>query len=68
MLVFVNDHPRNLSVPDYSVVSLLKEMHREHSRGLAVAVNGNVIPQNSWSTVQLKEHDQIILIQATQGG
>ncbi len=37
-------------------------------KGIAVAVNQNVIPKNLWSATTLKNEDQILIITATQGG
>ena len=36
--------------------------------GVAVAVNGEVLPRTSWSSFVLKDDDMIEIVQATQGG
>ena len=38
------------------------------TRGMAVAVNNMVIPQNLWDQTSLTENDKVLLIKATQGG
>lgn len=40
----------------------------ENSKGIAVAVNGQVIPKTSWQETTVRENDDILIIKATQGG
>lgn len=40
----------------------------ENSRGIAVAINGQVIPKDSWQETPVGENDDILIIKATQGG
>lgn len=40
----------------------------ENPKGIAVAINGQVIPKDSWSETPIKEHDELLIIKATQGG
>ena len=37
-------------------------------KGIAVAINNNVIPRAEWDTYILKAEDKMTLIKATQGG
>lgn len=37
-------------------------------QGIAVAINGTVIPRKSWNTHTLQSEDKITIIKATQGG
>lgn len=37
-------------------------------KGVAVAVNGEVVPRSTWTTVTLAEGDQVELLTAAQGG
>ena len=37
-------------------------------KGVAVAVNEQIIPKNEWNSCIIKKQDKIILIKATQGG
>lgn len=37
-------------------------------RGLAVALNGAVVPSGSWATTSLSENDAVELVTAHQGG
>ena len=40
----------------------------ENSKGIAVAINGQVIPKTSWQETVVSENDDILIIKATQGG
>jgi sulfur carrier protein len=37
-------------------------------KGVAIAINQQIIPKTSWDAHLLKSNDHIILIKATQGG
>ncbi len=37
-------------------------------KGIAVAVNNQIISKNEWSRWQLAEGENVLIIQATQGG
>ncbi len=40
----------------------------ENQKGIAVAINGQVIPKSAWSETQISENDELLIIKATQGG
>ena len=40
----------------------------ENSKGIAVAINGQVIPKDSWMETPVNENDDVLIIKATQGG
>ena len=46
----------------------LAEFGLSDLRGWAVAINSKIIPSKKISDMVLKEGDEIILVQATQGG
>ncbi|MBL63905.1 MAG: thiamine biosynthesis protein ThiS [Opitutae bacterium] len=67
MKIHLNDVPQE--VPDSSCLShLLSAMGVEGAKGVAVAVNGQVVPSKGWSSLEVSENDRILVIQATQGG
>jgi sulfur carrier protein len=37
-------------------------------RGIAVALNGSVIPRNAWADTELKPGDNVEIVRARQGG
>jgi sulfur carrier protein len=47
---------------------LLKQLSLEEKKGIAVAVNAEVIPKKQWQEFKLNENDEVIIIQAAQGG
>ena len=47
---------------------LMKNLSMEERKGIAVAVNAEVIPRRQWHQHELSENDEVIIIEATQGG
>jgi sulfur carrier protein len=41
---------------------------RGKSKGIAVAVNNQVIPKTDWGNTILQDKDSVLIITATQGG
>ena len=50
------------------LASLISEQVGEKQNGIAVAINGQVVPKTSWTEVTINENDEILIIKATQGG
>ena len=50
-----------------SVATLVAEVIAAQ-RGVAVAVNGTVVPRSTWSEVDLVDGDRIEVLTAAQGG
>jgi len=53
---------------DCSVAQMLDKIISEEPKGVAVAINQNIIQKSHWQSHFLKDGDQVILIKATQGG
>lgn len=66
--IFVNNKPRRISANDTSLGQLLQLIRLTEHRGLAIAVNDEVIPKDRWDTCQLHRADRILIITASQGG
>ena len=67
MQIIFNNQRKELN--DKSPVQhLLDEWIGEKQKGIAVAVNGEVIPKTNWPTHLLNNNDEVLLIKATQGG
>lgn len=67
MTLWLND--RETQAPDNcSVAALLATLGQADLKGLAVAVNDEVVPRKLWPQRLLAEGDRVLLIQATQGG
>jgi sulfur carrier protein len=67
MEIFVNNQPIETE-EQTSLFSLVLSQVGENSKGLAVAINEEVIPKNEWENTILNQHDQVLIIKATQGG
>ncbi|HEY9082836.1 MAG: sulfur carrier protein ThiS [Vicingaceae bacterium] len=51
-----------------TVQQLLDDVMFENQKGIAVAVNRNVIQKNNWKNHFLNQNDEVLIIKATQGG
>lgn len=67
MEIIVNGEHRKVE-PSITIENLLLLLGLNVRKGIAVAVNEQIIPQSSWTTLQLSHQDQLIIIQATAGG
>ena len=67
MNIFVNDELKNVPSGS-SLQSLLVELGMVEFNGWAIAVNNEVIPVDEIDDFTLSPNDQIMLVQATQGG
>jgi sulfur carrier protein len=67
LAIFMNDRPHELEGPA-TLMALLGGLGLADRRGVAAAVNGEVVPRASWETRLLAEKDRVIVIRATQGG
>ena len=67
MVVQING--QELTLPaDASVNDALTAWNVNARKGVAVAVNGNVIPAMQWADRVLVNNDKLMIIKATQGG
>ena len=67
MEITVNQKNYNLE-DACSVEQMLSAVLHTEAKGIAVAINQNIISKSNWRLHQLKQGDQIMLIKATQGG
>jgi sulfur carrier protein len=66
MTVTVNGEPRQL--PEGATVAKLVDELSAPSRGVAVALDGEVVPRTAWSATALREGARIEVVVAIQGG
>ena len=66
MRVTINGTPRAVA-GDVTVADLITEL-TPHRRGVAVAVNGEVVPRTGWDGARLSEGDRVEVLTAAQGG
>lgn len=67
MQITVNQEAYDLA-SNTKISDLVKELGLEHKGGIALAHNMEVIPREAWDLSVLSSGDQIVIIQATQGG
>lgn len=66
MKLFVNSKETDL--PENSSIRELADRLRLPEKGVAVAVNNQMIPRNEWENHMLQENDRITVIKAACGG
>jgi sulfur carrier protein len=66
-VIYVNDQLRPLAAPT-TLLALLNELGHAGRKGVAVALNGAVVPRAEWPARSLADADHVLVIQATQGG
>jgi sulfur carrier protein len=67
MLVSVNNQSVSLPVA-CTLTGLLRHVGLSDPRGLAIAINHQLLPKSTWDSYALGENDQVTIIHATQGG
>jgi sulfur carrier protein len=65
--VRVNAQPREIPAAT-AVAALVRELVGDDPQGVAVAVNGSVVPRARWGEVMLANGDTVELVRAVQGG
>ncbi|MBC9911076.1 sulfur carrier protein ThiS [Chitinophaga varians] len=51
-----------------TIAALLQFIQLSAQKGIAIAVNDQVVPRNAWNDQPLQPSDSITIIRATQGG
>ena len=68
MELIVNGRPRRIPGA-VSLKDVLASLgHGEGARGLAVALNGEVVRRAEWASTRLSERDRVEVLGAAQGG
>jgi sulfur carrier protein len=65
--VTLNGEPRVLPV-GATVVTAIRESGADVGRGVAVAVDGEVVPRGQWEALPLRDGQDIEVVRAVQGG
>ena len=64
--VTVNGTPRDLPA-DLPLADLVGQL-TQSPKGVAAAVNGEVVPRRAWPATALAERDEVEVVTAVQGG
>lgn len=67
MTICVNDQPREVAA-DILLNDMVSALGLGARKGVAIAINDEVVPRSAWCARRLVENDRILVIQATQGG
>ncbi|TVS13330.1 MAG: sulfur carrier protein ThiS [Gammaproteobacteria bacterium] len=60
---------RAQAFPGADLLALLADMNVErNAKGVAVAVNGEIIPRSRWAETRLAPGDEVDVVGAVQGG
>lgn len=67
--ITLNGEPSTVA-SDAAVEDVLRDMHLDPSnpKGIAVAVNDEVVPKSAWQSRRIREKDRVEVITARQGG
>ena len=66
-MIFLNGEPRERD--GATIVELLGDLGVEHrARGVAVAVDGEVVPRAEWPARRVNEGERVEALSAMQGG
>jgi len=66
MTVTVNGEPRDLA-PGITLADVVSQV-TESAKGIAAAVNGEVVPRRAWPDTPLADGAQVEIVTAVQGG
>ncbi|MDQ3393048.1 MAG: sulfur carrier protein ThiS [Bacteroidota bacterium] len=67
MHIFINKEKTEIG-KGQSLGDLLLELNIAAFKGIAIAINNNIIPKASWEIQHLQDQDHVTIIKATQGG
>ena len=65
--ITLNDRPLPLAGPA-TLLAVMAAQGLAERRGVAAAVNGDVVPRAAWADRRLAAGDKVLVIRATQGG
>jgi len=67
MNIYINNKLQELK-ESATLSETLIALNISSQKGIAIAINNNVIPKQDWDIYCLHDNDQVTLIKATQGG
>lgn len=67
MNIYVNNTLQEIAGQP-KIADALHSLNIVAQKGIAIAINNNVIPKAEWETYALQAEDKVTLIRATQGG
>jgi sulfur carrier protein len=67
-MIMINGQPSDAVAPGATVVELLGALDVDGERGVAVAVDAEVIPRGEWETFTVADGARVEVLVAVQGG
>jgi sulfur carrier protein len=68
MIVSINGEKKNIAAVD-TLEGLLRTVGvTSETKGVAVALNGEVVPRSAWASARVQENDAVEIVYAVQGG
>lgn len=67
MKATINGKPQELST-EQTVLDLVRLLGYESGKGIAVAIDGEVVARSAWESVRIKEGQSVEVVRAVQGG
>jgi sulfur carrier protein len=68
MNVFVNGEAMDVGESAVVADAIMAVRSEPATRGIAVAVNGTVVPRSSWAETRLNDSDRVEILTAVAGG
>jgi sulfur carrier protein len=67
MNISINNQTKQIE-ENSSLQKIIDSTIGEKQKGIAVAIDGTVVPRLQWAQTFLKENQSVLIIKATQGG
>jgi len=67
MNIYINNKLQKLKESS-TLSETLIALNISSQKGIAIAINNNVVPKQEWDNYCVNENDQVTIIKATQGG
>jgi sulfur carrier protein len=67
-VIVLNGEPVEIPAGESLLVALERLGLSGESRGVAVAVDGEVVPRDRWGSLEMREHARVEVLAAMQGG
>lgn len=67
MTITINNQAKQVD-ENTSLQAFITATLGEKQKGIAVAVDGKIIPQTQWEQTALENNQDVLIIKATQGG
>lgn len=66
-MIRFNGKPREKN-PEFLLDLLTEQGFGQETKGIAIAINGSVVPRSSWNETRISDGDDIEIVKIMQGG